>query len=69
MAEGRVESGSDENQINSQNQACLELRKYLILTTKGSFKWKGCFETLKQFLDSILKVQTKWSTPGSGCKF
>ena len=54
-----VECSSDENQSNGQNQVNSELVKHLIVTGKGSFKRKGEFDSLKQFIDGILEEETK----------
>ena len=66
--EERVESSSNESQFNCQIQAYSEFAKYLFVTGKGSFKWEGDFESLKQFLEEILNEETKWFVPCGGCK-
>jgi hypothetical protein len=65
---GSVVCSSDEIQINHQTQVDSELAKHLIITSKGSFKWRGEFDSLKQFFDRVFKEGTKWSMPGGGCK-
>ena len=46
----------------------LDLQKRPVLTKRGSFKWEGSFESLKKLFDTVLKTETKWTTPGGGCK-
>ena len=68
MADSGIECGSASKQTNDKNVADCENRKHLIVTSRGSLKWEGTFESLKRLIDSILEVETKWSMPGGGCK-
>ena len=42
--------------------------KYLIVNSKGKFKWNGSFEELKSLMNVLMKQETKWTAPGGNCK-
>ena len=46
----------------------MDLQKRSVLTKRGSLKWEGSFESLKKLFDTVLKTETKWTTPAGGCK-
>ena len=42
--------------------------KYLIVNSKGKFKWNGSFEELKSLMNVLTKQETKWMAPSGNCK-
>ena len=45
----------------------MDLQKHSVLTKRDSF-WESSFESLKKLFDTVLETETKWTTPGGGCK-
>ena len=42
--------------------------KYLIVNSKGKFKWNGSFEEPKSLMNVLTMQETKWTTPSGNCK-
>ena len=42
--------------------------KYLVVKSKGKFKWNGSFEELKSLMSVLTEQETKWTAPGGNCK-
>jgi hypothetical protein len=36
----------------------------LVFTEKSKYKWQGDFVALQKFTEEVLKMKSKWSTPG-----
>ncbi len=68
MVDRREKFSSDKNQNTSEIQVDFDLKKCLVFTSKGSLKWLGSLEELKQVFYVILNVETNWATPRGGCK-
>lgn len=66
---GHDEMSSDEfdlgSSINSEDYGRI---KSLFVTDKGKFKWCGEFKSLQLFVEKVLKIKGKWSSPGGGSK-
>ena len=43
-------------------------QKYLTISAKGKFKWRGNFQGLQDLINQQLGLQTEWSTPGGDAK-
>ena len=68
MAERRADVFSDKDQSRKEDKIITDPKKYLNVTKKGSFKYTGCFESLKRLIDDSLSIETKWWSPGGCCK-
>lgn len=44
------------------------IQSSLSTTERGSLKWYGTFEALQQLINDLLKVKSKWSSPGGGSR-
>ena len=44
------------------------LRKLLEITSKGKLKWLGDFKSFQQFVEDVMEIKSKWSSPGGECK-
>ena len=40
----------------------------LVDQSNGKFKWQGDFDLFKEFVEDILKIAGKWTSPRGGCK-
>lgn len=40
----------------------------LAITDKGKCKWKGEFKSLQKFVEEVLEIKGKWTSPGGGSK-
>lgn len=68
MAEGGAPVVSDLNDAYIVEISQSESTKSLFITSKGKLKWNGSFNSLQQFVDEILNIKGKWSSPGGGSK-
>ena len=73
MADGRLPSSSDadaahvvENECYSLNPESSEV-EYLQLHS-GKLVWKNDLESLKKFVENVLKLQGKWLMPAGSTK-
>ena len=59
---------SDNFLLPTQYYDTFDIANLLKVTEKGVIKWEGRFEVLKSFLDSLLRTDTRWTTPRGNCK-
>ena len=51
-----------------QTEQANQTYKYLTISAKGKFKWRGNFQGLQDLINQQLGLQTEWSTPGGDAK-
>ena len=52
----------------TQTEQTNQTYKYLTISAKGKFKWRGNFQGLQDLINQQLGLQTEWSTPGGDAK-
>lgn len=68
MADQSVDMSSEQIQVFSQESTASLTAKELLITEKGKLKWRGDYGSLKSFLEDVLSIKGKWSSPGGGAK-
>ena len=59
---------SDQIVEDSLVTDCDKRRKLFEITRKGKLKWLGDSESLQKFVEDVIHIKAKWTSPGGECK-